>query len=115
MERTYKKMRVIFADHFSFEPPPKSFLPFVTIFSAPCTICLDHLPIGAHHGVPIAINVAAPKFVSKFQWNLFQQLLWGPLEKVPSLLKDGQLAFSPFGLSRGFNQKTLDLKRLEKT
>src|SRR5580704_5702390 len=114
MEGTNKKMCVILADHFSFEPPPKSFLPFVAIFSAPCAICLDHLPIGAHHRVPIAINVAAPKFVSKFQWNFFQQLLRGPLEKVPSLLKDSQLVFSPFGLNRRFNQKTLDFKRLEK-
>jgi hypothetical protein len=71
VKRTYKKVGVVFVDHF-FKPLTEFILPPVPVFFPPRAIRLHHLPIRAHHRMAVTANVATPEIVSKFKRYLLQ-------------------------------------------
>jgi microcystin-dependent protein len=60
-------MRFEFINHLALVSLSESLFPIVPIGLLPRTIRLEHLPIGAQHGVTLAVNVTTSKFVAKFK------------------------------------------------
>jgi hypothetical protein len=69
------------------------------------TVCLSHLPIGAHHGVAGAEQFLAPKLIAELEWDFFKLLRWSFL-KQRSLPKRFEFFRTPFRLARLDNESS---------
>lgn len=81
MDCPHEEVRIVFLDHFGFEPLAKFGHPFVAVLFPPCSVCLPHFPIGAEHCVTSAIDVPTSKLIAEVKRYFFQRLCWRFLEE----------------------------------